>query len=104
MKVLFEEAAYVEDARPGPESGSRHDDSIDSGCADESQLRDRTPSYRIQLVIYRQADDIWAALKEYCCATGRVSPYEVAAQFYPMLSGTDVKERHTAVAQDHSSL
>ena len=100
MKVLFEEAAR--------EGGVQHevfrrddDDECKQGC-EEDWLQDRTPSYRVQLCIYRQAAEVWTAMKGFYCATDTVSAYEVAALFW--LAGNDVKQRDTSVVQDRATL
>ena len=87
MNVLFAEAA--EACQPEREPGS-----------EEDWLQDRTPSYRIQLCIFRQAAEVWASLKSYFCRSDTVSSFEVAALFWP--AGDDVKQRDTAVVQDRA--
>ena len=87
MNVLFAESA--EDRKP--------DDEREPG-SEEDWLLDRTPSYRIQLCIYREAADVWASLKSFFCCSDTVSSFEVAALFWP--AGDDVKQRDTAVVQD----
>ena len=64
MKTLFEEAACVEEARPGFVGGSRPDD---DACepGEDHWLRERTPSYRIQLCIHMQAAEIWQAMEDF---------------------------------------
>ena len=63
---------------------------------------DRTPSYRIQLCIFRQAADVWASMKSYFCCSDTVSSFEVTALYWP--AGDDVKQRDTAVVQDRATL
>ena len=87
MNVLFSEAA---EARNEREPGS-----------EEELLLDRTPSYKIQLCIFRQAAEVWASLKSYFCRSDTVSSFEVAALVWP--AGDDVKQTDIAVVQDRAT-
>ena len=86
MNVLFAEAAA--------ETTEARNDEREPG-SEESEDTDRTPSYRIQLCIFRQAAEVWASLKSYFCRSDTVSSFEVAALFWP--AGDDVNTRGPAL-------
>ena len=86
MNVLFAESRDDDERAPGS----------------EENLLDRTPSYRIQLSIYRQAADKWASMTSYDCVNDMVSAFVAAALF--RLAGDDVKQRDSAVVRDRAAL